>query len=355
MKVVVDALQVASEFSGVGRQALSLGRELSRLPDDVELEVRCAADTAPVLAPTFPPRTRVRTPIRRSTPRVSRILYQQVVAPARDGRTTLLVCLGDQGPVWGRARVLLVVNDVRRLSHPETAGGLEGRFYRSLVPLAVRHASVLVTISEFSREEIRRVLGANARVVADHPPPRVEAPGGAVDGHLLVVGALRPYKGAGTVIEALALVSSESRRRVVLAGGEGDAEGLRRLAARLGVSREVDFAGWVDEERLDELYSGAAAVVAPSTYEGYGLPVAESLSYGLPTIASDIPAHREVAGDAALYFPPGDAASLADAMGRIDPVAGGRALERSRALAQLGPRWGDLILEAIRLLQSAPG
>jgi glycosyltransferase involved in cell wall biosynthesis len=84
-------------------------------------------------------------------------------------------------------------------------------------------------------------------------------------------------------------------------------------------------------------------------YEGYGLPVAESVARGLPTIASDIPPHREIGADAVLYFPPGDARALADriaeARGRYDELAGA-ALARSAALARTRPTWRDLILEA---------
>jgi glycosyltransferase involved in cell wall biosynthesis len=333
MKVVVDALQVAPNYSGLGRQVQSIGRELARVPEDIALELRCAAETLPLLAPSFPTRTAFSTPIGRARPRLGRIVRQQVAAPARDRDSTLLVCLGDQAPVWGRARVLLAVNDVRRLTHPETSAAAERRYYRWIVPRAVRHAAVVATISEFSRGEIRRVLGVDARVVADHPPPRVEMPAGRADGHILVVGAIRPYKGIDTLVEAVARMNEHPR--VVVVG-----EGAMRAAG-------VEFTGWVNEERLDELYRTAAATVSASRYEGYGLPVAESLGYGLPTIASDIPAHREVAGDAAFYFPPGDPAALADVLRRRRDGMGERALERSRELAGRGPRWADVIMEAL--------
>jgi glycosyltransferase involved in cell wall biosynthesis len=333
MKVVLDALQIAPNFSGLGRQALSIGRELSRLPDEVELELRCAADTRPLLEPAFPLRTAVYSPIRATRPRLRRIAWQQAWEPARDRDPMLLVCLGDQGPIWGRPRVLLVVNDVRRLTHPETAPAAERAFYGALVPRAVRHAAVVTTISEFSRGEIRRVLGVDACVVADHPPPRVEQPSGRLDGHILVVGALRPYKGIDTVVEAVGRM--KERPRVVVVG-KGDVH-----------AAGVEYTGWMGEERLDELYRTAAATVSASQYEGYGLPVAESLSYGLPTIASDIPAHREVAGDAALYFPPGDPAALAEVLARPRDGLGERALERSRELSRLGPRWADVIMDAL--------
>jgi glycosyltransferase involved in cell wall biosynthesis len=352
--IVIDALQVSPRFSGVGRQVLSIGRELHRLPEQLGLEVRCAADAQPLFEPAFPPRTSYYTPIPSSRPRWLRIAHQQAFDPARDRRPMLLVALGDQGPVWGPPATLLVLNDLRRLTHPETSGGLEGSYYRFVTPRAARHAAFVVTISEFSRGEVLRVLGIDARVVADHPPPRVEQPSRAERGPLLFVSALRTYKGIETAIEALALLPTDARRELVLAGtDEGRGEELRRHARARGVEELVTFTGWLDDDRLGDLYRRSFATVNPSTYEGYGLPVAESMSYGLPTVASRIPPHEEVAGDAAAYFEPGDAQGLADALltlcePTVRAALAERALARSRELAGLGPKWADVILEALQ-------
>jgi glycosyltransferase involved in cell wall biosynthesis len=345
---VIDALQVPREFSGVGRQALEIGAQLAGVPTGVTLELRCTAEAADVLKGAFPPDTVVRTPLPRSRPRLRRILYQQLVAPVRDGSSTLLVCLGDQAPLWGRARVLLVVNDVRRLVRPRTSGRLEGIYYRLLVPRALRRAETVATISEFSRSELECAFDRSVRVVAHHTRPQAAAP--SIDGvHLLVVGALRPYKGLETLLDALA--SLERPPPVVIAGPpEGRSEELRALARERGLDR-VEIVGWVDDARLAELRERALATVNPSTYEGYGLAVGESLAHGLATIASDIPPHREIAGDAALYFRPGDAESLAETIRKVlEPeqrrVLAERALARAQTLAALEPNWRTVILEA---------
>jgi glycosyltransferase involved in cell wall biosynthesis len=355
--IAVDALQMPASFSGVGRQALSIGAELHALPEELELEVRCPADVRPTLEPVFPKRTRFWTPIARSRPRARRIAVQQAVAPFRDSRETLLVCLGEQAPLAGRARILLVVNDVRRLVRPGTSGRAESAYYRLLIPRAVRRATTVVTISEFSRGQIRDVLGGDLdiRVVADHPRPKLAHPvGGKTDGGFLVVGALRPYKGIETAIDALARLPGELRRPLLLAGTEeGRGDELRRRGAERGVGEAVRFLGWKNDDELRGLYADCLATVNPSTYEGYGLPVAESLAYGAPTIASGIPPHREVAAEAALYFPAGDPEALAAAMRTVVEDPGRRAdlqeraLARSNELAAQGPRWAELILQSL--------
>jgi len=354
-RVVVDALQVPAELSGIGRVVQAIGRELRELPDGLRLELRCTREARPLLEPAFAPETIVRTPLARSRPRWLRILWQQLVAPTRDGRSTLLVCPGDQGPVRGRARVLLVVNDVRRLVRPETSGVGERVFYRLLLPPAARHAAHLVAVSGFSAAELRRAIpGTEPEIVAQRPAaPRTA--GRSPDGSVLVVGALRPYKGAETVVEALAQLREDERPLVRFAGSrEPAADPVLARAERLGVARSIELLGWVDDERLGRLYDAATATVHPSLYEGYGLGLAESLGCGVPAIASDIPAHREVAAEAAVYFPPGDAAALADALRRVladadlcERLAAGGS-ERARQLRAAVPGWREVILAAAR-------
>jgi glycosyltransferase involved in cell wall biosynthesis len=338
VRIVVDALQVSLAFSGVGRQVLEIGRELRDLPEGVEVELRCAADAAPVLAPGFAPGTRVSTPIASSRPRSRRILWQQAVLPRRESADSLLVSLGDQGPLWGHTRRLLVVNDVRRLTHPVRSA--ETLFYRTLVPLAARRAHAVATISQFSAHEIRRLLRIDAVVVAHHPAPRTDEPAPAGE-HLLVVGALRAYKGTETVLDA------RPSRTVVFVGPTESPEDRRRADTLR--SRGATVHGWVPDDELDRLYEDAYAVICPSTYEGYGLPVAEALARGQAVVASDIPSHREIGDDACLWFRAGDAASLADALAQLplrrDDLAR-RAVARAAVLARERPTWRDVILDA---------
>jgi glycosyltransferase involved in cell wall biosynthesis len=352
--IVVDALQVGRQPSGVGRLVRQIGSELYDLPGDCELELRCTREALPLLRDAFPASTRVRTPLRRSRPRVLRIAYQQLVAPLRDPSSTLLVCPGDQGPLRGRARVVLGINDLRRLALPGSSGRSETAFYRFLVPRAARRAIAVVTISEYSRQEIERLFGLRAEVICVHPPPRNEPLAG--DEHLLVVGALRPYKSVETVIEAVARLAPEERRVVRLAGPEeGRRADVLRLAEQRGVAPWVEVLGWVSEHELEQLYAEALATICPSTYEGYGLSLAEGLARGVPALASDIPAHREVAGDAALFFPPGNSASLADGLRKLSSnpdfrlFLGRRGLERSRALRRARPSWRDVVLRSTQI------
>jgi glycosyltransferase involved in cell wall biosynthesis len=366
-RILVDALQVAPEFSGIGRRLAEIGRSLGAVELPCPLEVRCAEDVAAEVEAEFPPGTRIRTPLQSSRPRSVRILFQQLVCPIFDRRSTLLVCPGDQVPLWGRSPLLFVIHDVRRLTHPATSGSrLEAAYYRLVQRRGAKRAKQILTVSEFSREEIERVLAPRCPVVAVscHPDPApLQDTVASAPPTFLAVGALRSYKGLDSVIEALAEANRDGPLEVVCVGGsEGHAtrEGLARYAEELGVADRFRMTGWVEDEELERLYASCAGTVNPSTYEGYGLPVAESLSRGLPTIVSDIPPHREIASDAALYFEPGDASELARALQRLaaDPelrrALAGRAAQRSAELAGAGKGWGELIAAAAGDVFSQP-
>jgi glycosyltransferase involved in cell wall biosynthesis len=363
-RIVIDALPLSPEFSGVGRELLELGRDLSRIDPSRRVVVRCAADVRDRLRSEFPPGTAFDTPIPTSRPRSRRVLYQQLIAPFRDGPETTLVCVGDQAPVWGRAPLVFVINDVRRITHPETARSPWERFYyRAVTERGARRAASILTISEFSRGEIQRVLAPSQPVglIGIHPGTHGTRPDlDRVEPRMLVVGAIRRYKGLETVVDALSILKrrgSASIPQIQFVGGReegsGPEEELRERAARADVSGHLSFLGWKDDHELDSLYRGAAGTVNPSTYEGYGLSVAESLARGLPTIASDIPSHREIAAECALLITPGDADALAEAIGRVMADSdlrdrlGALGHERAEHLSEVGQSWGEAILGAV--------
>ena len=106
------------------------------------------------------------------------------------------------------------------------------------------------------------------------------------------------------------------------------ATAVREQIAALGLGEDVVLPGFVSDEALACLYTGAAVVALPSLAEGFGLPAVEAAACGAPVVLSDIPAHRETLGDDALFFPPRDAAVLAE---RIRHLLGSDMLRRSLA------------------------
>jgi glycosyltransferase involved in cell wall biosynthesis len=214
----------------------------------------------------------------------------------------------------------------------------------------------------------RALAGGAARVVADSTATRdaalaawdldpervvVVAPGIDTPGdapprpgrYLLMVGALEPRKAPELALGAFARARAHGLdAELVVAGGGRRA---RALAGRPGV-RVLDH---VDDAELDALYRGALAVVHPAHLEGYGLVPLEALARGTPPVVADLPVYDETLGAAALRFPGGDAAALAEALLRVEGERG-----RLLAAAPPSPRWSDAAraLRAV-LAEAAPG
>jgi glycosyltransferase involved in cell wall biosynthesis len=136
---------------------------------------------------------------------------------------------------------------------------------------------------------------------------------------ILHVGAVETKKNIDTLLRAgSSLVREGLVDGIVLAGRDGrGAVAVRRTAARLGVLEKTHFLGYVPLEKMPGLYSLAQVLVYPSWYEGFGLPIVESMACGTPVIASDSSSLPEVAGGAAVLFPPDSVGALEGALGRV--------------------------------------
>jgi glycosyltransferase involved in cell wall biosynthesis len=120
---------------------------------------------------------------------------------------------------------------------------------------------------------------------------------------LLCVAQKRPYKNLGVLVDALAALPPDVL--LVLPGSSTPYElQLRERARQLGLGERVRFPDWLSDALLEGLYGCASAFALPSLIEGFGLPVVEAMSRGVPVACSNIPALTELAGDAALTFDP---------------------------------------------------
>ncbi|MBW0000469.1 MAG: glycosyltransferase family 4 protein [Verrucomicrobia bacterium] len=129
------------------------------------------------------------------------------------------------------------------------------------------------------------------------------------------------HKNQQTLLRAFRLyrerAGTDAWRLVLIAGDDQRAANLKRLAAELELSDHVDFTGDVNEEQLAGYYRSAAALVFPSYYEGFGIPLLEAMHFGLPIICGRGGSQTEVAGAAALYVDVDSVEELAGAMRRI--------------------------------------
>jgi glycosyltransferase involved in cell wall biosynthesis len=188
--------------------------------------------------------------------------------------------------------------------------------YYSRVRFLVRNAREVWAPSHFSQSEIGRWSGR----VPEHMPycydsDRFNAAAGwrrpAGRPVVISISRLAPHKNHAALVRAATLLPSQARVRIIGRGSE--ASDLRTLAARLGVELQLDER-WLTNEEIVEAYRRASVVVCPSRFEGIGVTPLEGIAMGIPTIATDIPPHREFAGARATLVPLDDADAMARAI-----------------------------------------
>jgi glycosyltransferase involved in cell wall biosynthesis len=235
----------------------------------------------------------------------------------------VLHCTTFRGPTRARVPTVLTVHDLAILRYPETFPRWHRLYGRTGLERTLRAAEAVVAVSEFTRDEVVELVGVPAeriRVVQNGVDAVFTPEGPAAGGeYVLAVATLEPRKNLGRAVEAARRAGIELR--VVGARGWGD----------------VEVPGWVGElpdSELAALYRGARAVLYPSLYEGFGLPVLEAMACGAPVVTSSGTSTEEVAGGAAVLADPLDvdsiAAALAEALHRRDELVA-LGLERARA------------------------
>jgi glycosyltransferase involved in cell wall biosynthesis len=223
---------------------------------------------------------------------------------------------------------------------------------RVLLPVSLRKARHIITISESAKEDLVRLFPQiRERVTVLYPivePHRFDARDVSVvlpeDPYFLYAGYVSPTKNIEGMIRALALLKKERPQpcKLILIGKDpgGYSGTILTLARELDVVNDVVCTGYVADSALGEWMRGARALLLPSFIEGFGYPIVEAMQLGVPVITSNISACAEVAGDAALLVNPHEKAMLARAMRQIlEDQALREALVRkgaSRALAFSG-------------------
>jgi glycosyltransferase involved in cell wall biosynthesis len=201
---------------------------------------------------------------------------------------------------------VVTIHDLSFEREPSLMGWKDRLVFRRVVPRAARSAARLLTVSERTRADLRELYDVPDEkiVVTPNGVDPAFTPGEGAHDYVLLVGAVQERKNPLAALAA----AREAGLPLVVAGPAKDgalARELERGGARV--------TGYVEQDELVRLYRGAACLVQPSRYEGFGLPVLEAMATGTPVVAVPEPALQEVAGDAAVWA---DESGLGDAIRR---------------------------------------
>jgi alpha-1,3-rhamnosyl/mannosyltransferase len=225
---------------------------------------------------------------------------------------------------------LTTCHDLDFLDHPErTQAEFAGR-YAARARRDARVADHVIAVSAYTAGEVEARLGVpRQRITVCRPgrpawPVRSEAPSASL-GYLLFVGTLEPRKNVAGLLEAYGrLVSRNPQAPPLMLVGRVVPESAPIVAQleRPPFAGRVRHLGYIPDADRPALYAGATALVLPSFIEGFGLPVLEAMTVGVPVIASDRGSLPEVVGDAGLLVSPDDPDELAAALHRLSTDRG---------------------------------
>ena len=199
---------------------------------------------------------------------------------------------------------------------------------------AARHATRLIAVSEFTKQDLIRKLAvpaerisvvyegvdleANKRPSEEHIR-QVKQKYGLIRPYIVFVSTIQPRKNLVRLIEAFAQIADQfPQLDLVLAGGKGWlSDDIYAAPSRLKIEDRIKFLGYIDESDKPALYSGAELTAFVSLFEGFGLPVLESMACGTPTVVANASSLPEVAGDASVLVNPTDVTDIAHGLNKL--------------------------------------
>lgn len=256
--------------------------------------------------------------------RPGRILWEQTRLPLAVAAAGLDVLLnpGFTAPIYHSCPLVTVFHDLQHRRHPENFRWFDLPFWRMLLYVSAQISTIVLAVSERTKADLLhyyRLPEAKIRVASLGVDPHLFGVTRRPEPFLLCVSTLHPHKNVDGLLRAFAdFRKIRPEFRLVVTGLRGfSTAALEDLRAHLGLSEAVEFTGWIEREKVRELYARAYGFVYPTLFEGFGLPILEALAAGVPAACSQIEPLATLAGGAALEFDPRDQAAITAAMLRL--------------------------------------
>ncbi|MFV0330402.1 MAG: glycosyltransferase family 4 protein [Dysgonomonas sp.] len=243
-------------------------------------------------------------------------MWEQISLPRylKSIGSPLLISFTGCGPL-NYDNQIMTIHDVSHERYPQWFSKNYYRFYHFMMPRIGRKAHAVLTVSEFSKDEIVDTLGLDkdkihvihSNVPFHNKPSKDEIlnfrRNPDAERYIIAVSSMDPRKNFVRLVEAFDKIEDKSIKLYIIGMSfkAFNTPDLQKL-----INERVHLPGYIPDEALQAMYQNALLSVYPSLYEGFGLPPLESMTYGCPAINSSIPALREVSEDAALYVDPYD-------------------------------------------------
>jgi len=230
-------------------------------------------------------------------------------------------------PIIHPKNTVAVIHDVGFIKYPEAYSKWQLRYLKWSTKFAVKHAKKIITISEFSKQEIIKYFKAdenkiavtylateNQNIISSQKNKKINSP------YILYLGRLEKKKNIIGIIKSFAILKQNSQlsHKLVLAGSRGYGwEETESIIKQNNLQDEIIELGYIAEKDKPALYKNADLFLFPSLYEGFGLPILEAMVSGTPVITSNFGAMAEVAKDSAILVDPNNHQQIANKMKEV--------------------------------------
>ena len=339
MRIAVDARPLSVPIVGIGRYTLNLLEQMLFQDED---DTWYLYSDKPLIF-EFGERKKVRVRTGRVKNRLMSLVWSQIVFSfwARKDRIDLFWSPRHHLPVLLPSEVKKVVSihDLVWCYFPKTMMWQNRFLERLLMPISLKMADRIISVSKSTAND----LTGNFRGI-EHKINVIPEAASMMDNldidstvdqpYLLFVGTLEPRKNLKRLLRAFRKVIDNGIREyaLIIAGGQGwSRDSLESVVEDLSLEKSVKVLGYVEDKTLHSLYRNAYAVVLPSLYEGFGLPLLEAMQYGTPVISANVSSMPEIVGDAGILVDPLSVEEISAAMIKLlsDRVLREKLSERS--------------------------
>jgi len=265
--------------------------------------------------------THVPLPIRAAN-RPARLIYEQtsLASETRKHRLDVLLNPGFTAPAFPGCPNVTVFHDLQHKRHPEHFKTFDLPAWNFFLWISVKRSAMLIADSEATREDLKRFYRVPDDKIAVAPlgaEPAFYSMERNPESFLLCVSTLHPHKNLDNLLHAFAGFGKPGYKLFITGVRGFHTEQVERTIRELGLSESVVLTGWIERAALYDLFRRASAMIYPSTFEGFGLPVVEAMAAGLPLACSNIEPLHSIVDGAAIEFAPDDISGMTAAMHQL--------------------------------------
>jgi glycosyltransferase involved in cell wall biosynthesis len=311
--LLINLSFLTPEPTGIGTYAANLFPQLQRLKPTLLTSQKIDDYTCYQIPENL-------TPDSGSKGQINRILWTQFNLPKiyEKLQSSLIFSPIPEAPLYSGCRYIVTVHDLIPLRFPQRFSRLTA-YFRYYIPQVLRQAEHIICDSQATTEDVTKFYQIPAQKMTAIPLAcdninfrYLDLP---AQNYFLYTGRHDPYKNLERLISAFASLLDRKNYELWLAGPpNGYTPQLLAQVAQLGLQSSIKFLGYVPYNQLPILMNQAIALVFPTLWEGFGLPILEAMACGTPVITSNLSSMPEVAGDAALLVNPYSIGEIAEAM-----------------------------------------